>query len=126
TSINAGTLALAGGSSIASSPNISIGSGANLSAASGLILGAAQTLTGNGTVQGNLTVTGTLAPGVGIGVLTCNNNVSLQPGSATFMELNPALGTNDQLIVGGALAYAGTLYLTNLSGNLAGGDTFKL
>lgn len=126
TSINAGTLALAGGGSIVSSPNISIGSGANLSAASGLILGVAQTLTGNGTVQGNLTVNGTLAPGVGIGVLTCNNNVSLQPGSATFMELNPALGTNDLLIVGGALAYAGTLHLTNLSGNLAGGDTFKL
>ncbi len=126
TTINTGTLTLGGGGSIASTPNISIGSGATLSVASGLTVGAAQTLTGNGTVLGNLTVNGTLAPGGSIGVLTCNNNVSLLPGSATFMELNPALGTNDQLRVGGALAYAGTLYLANLSGTLAGGDSFKL
>jgi autotransporter-associated beta strand protein len=126
TTINAGTLALSGGGSIAGSPNISIGGGATLSAVNGLMLGATQTLAGDGTVLGNLTVNGALAPGAGIGVLACDNNVTLQPGSVTFMELNPALGTNDQLRVGGALAYAGTLHLTNLSGNLAGGDTFKL
>jgi autotransporter-associated beta strand protein len=126
TTVNTGTLILNGGGSIASTPNISIGGGATLSAVSGLTLGAAQTLTGNGTVLGNLTVNGTLAPGGGIGVLTCNNNVSLQPSSATFMELNPVLGTNDQLLVGGALAYGGTLHLANISGNLAGGNSFKL
>ncbi len=126
TTINAGTLALSGGGSIASSPSISIGGGATLNVVSGLILGAAQMLTGGGTIQGNLSVNGTLTPGGGIGVLTCNNNVTLQPGSTMVMELNSSLGTNDQLVVSGALAYAGTLHLTNLSGNLAGGDTFKL
>jgi autotransporter-associated beta strand protein len=126
TTINAGTLALSGGGSIAGSLIISIGGGATLNVASGLILGAVHVLTGDGTVQGNLTVNGRLAPGSGIGVLTCNNNVTLQPGSTMVMELNSSLGTNDQLRVGGALAYAGTLHLTNLSGNLAGGETFKL
>jgi autotransporter-associated beta strand protein len=126
TTINAGTLALSGGGSIAGSLIISIGGGATLSAVNGLILGSTQTLAGDGIVLGNLTVNGTLAPGAGIGVLTCDNNVTLQPGSATFMELNATLGTNDQLRVGGALAYAGTLHLTNLSDNLVGGETFKL
>ena len=85
-------------------------------------------LGGNGVIGGALLVqsSATLAPGASIGVLTCSNNVTLQAGSTNYFELNKTLGTNDQLRVSGALAYAGTLSVTNLAGSLSGGDAFKL
>ena len=127
TTLNGGTLALGSGMTLPNTPVINVGAGATLDiSASGLTLAAAQTLKGNGTVLGNFTVNGTLSPGASIGVLTCSNNVTLQAGSTNYFELNKTLGTNDQLRVSGALAYAGTLSITNLSGALAGGNTFKL
>ncbi len=126
TTINAGTLALSGGS-IANTPTISIGSGATLSAASGLTLGAAQTLTGNGTVLGNVVVNGALIPGgTGSGLLTCNNNVTLNAGSTTYLNLNATADTSDQLAVGGVLSYGGILSPANLAGALQGGESFQL
>ena len=127
TTITGGTLVLSASGSISNTRSISISNGAALNvSASGLTLGVAQTLTGNGTVLGNLTVNGTLAPGNGIGTLTCNNGVTLQAGSTNVIELNKALGTNDQLRVTGTLACSGTLLVTNLSGTLAAGDSFKI
>jgi autotransporter-associated beta strand protein len=127
TAVTGGTLALASGITLPNTPQISLGAAGTLDvSAGGLTVGAAQTLTGGGTVLGNLTVNGTLAPGGGIGVLTCSNNVTLQAGSTDYIELNKTLGTNDQLRVGGTLAYAGTLFVTNLSGTLASGDSFKI
>jgi autotransporter-associated beta strand protein len=127
TSIVGGSLVLSPSGSILNTRSISISNGGTLNVtASGLTLGAAQTLTGNGTVSGSLTVNGTLAPGNGIGTLTCNNGVTLQGGSTNVIELNKALGTNDQLHVTGTLACSGTLLVTNLSGTLAAGDSFKI
>jgi autotransporter-associated beta strand protein len=85
-------------------------------------------LGGNGVIAGSLLVQsgGTLTPGGSIGVLTCSNNVTLQSGSTNFFELNKISGTNDQLRVSGALNYGGTLFVTNLSGTLAGSDRFQL
>ena len=108
-------------------PVISVGAGAVLNvSASGLTLGAAQALTGNGTVLGNLIVNGTLIPGAGIGILTCGNNVNLQPGSTTAMQINKSLGTNSQLVCAGTLTYGGTLTVTNVGVSLTAGDSFKL
>jgi len=86
------------------------------------------TLGGTGVIPGALLVSGgTLAPGSGgIGILVCSNNVTLQGGSTTAMELDKLSGTNDQLRVSGTLNYNGVLSVTSLSGSLAGGDTFKL
>ena len=127
TTIASGALVLSASGSILNTRSISISNGATLNVtASGLTLGAAQTLTGNGSVSGSLTVNGTLAPGNGIGTLTCNNGVTLQAGSTNVIELNKALGTNDQLRVTGTLACSGTLLVTNLSGTLATGDSFKI
>jgi hypothetical protein len=57
-------------------------------------------------------------------------NVTLQSGSTNFMELNKSLATSDQVRATAATAttitYGGTLSLTNLAGNLAASDTFKL
>jgi fibronectin-binding autotransporter adhesin len=82
----------------------------------------------NSAIAGSLLVQsgGTLTPGGSIGVLTCSNDVTLQSGSTNFFELNKISGTNDQLRVSGALNYGGTLFVTNLSGTLAGSDRFQL
>jgi autotransporter-associated beta strand protein len=89
TTVESGTLALAdtaSNNSIASSPAIDVRAGATLnvigldgSAASTLILASGQTLTGKGTVQGNLAVAAgaTLAPGSTPGILTQVGNLTL-------------------------------------------------
>ncbi len=87
TVINAGTLALAGYGSIGSSPLINVLSGAtfDVSALSDgyykLVSG--QTLSGSGTVKGDVTDEGgaTIAPGSSIGTLTFNGNLTLAGGS---------------------------------------------
>jgi len=86
------------------------------------------TLGGHGTISGALTVQagGALLPGGALTVLTVNNNVTLQPGSTTVLEISKTPQTNDQLVVAGALTYGGTLIVTNLSGTLAAGDAFQL
>ncbi len=129
TTINAGTLALVGAGSIASSRNISVAGGAVLDVSAvtgGFTLGAAQTLSGSGSVNGAVTNNGTIVPGTGIGVLTANSSVTLQPGGTTVMEISKMPQTNDQLLVAGPLTLGGTLVVTNLSGTLAAGDCFKL
>jgi autotransporter-associated beta strand protein len=88
----------------------------------------AGTLGGNGVIGGPVTVQSgaTLAPGMSVGKLTVNNNVTLQPGSITRIELDKSTGTNDQLRVLGSLTYAGTLVVTNLDGTLWAGDSFRI
>jgi autotransporter-associated beta strand protein len=128
TTVNGGKLVLGSGIALSDTPVISLAASATLDAsASGLTLGAAQTLTGNGTLLGDLNLNGTVSPGFGgIGVLTCSNTVTMSASSTQFIELNRTLNTNDQLCVGGTLNYGGTLVVTNRSGLLAGGDAFKL
>ena len=87
----------------------------------------AQTLSGGGTIPiGNLSINGTLVPGGGPGVLTCSNNVTLAASSTNVFALNQILATNSLLRVSGSLAYGGILMVTNLSGTLVGGESFKL
>jgi autotransporter-associated beta strand protein len=132
TTVNAGTLALSGAGSINKTPVITVAAGAivDVSARTDgtLTLSSGQTLNGFGTVNGVLTVTSlsTVAPGspAGLGVLTVTSSATL--GGTNMMKLNQTSGTNDVLSVGGALTYGGTLTVTNLSGTLAAGDSFKL
>ena len=132
TTVNAGTLALSGTGSINQTPVITVAAGATLDASGRtdgtLTLSSGQTLNGFGTVNGVLTVTGisTVAPGsaAGLGVLTVTANTTL--GGTTVMKLNKTSETNDVLSVGGTLTYGGMLNVTNLSGTLAAGDSFKL
>jgi autotransporter-associated beta strand protein len=92
------------------------------------------TLAGIGTAGTGVTVNagGTLSPAGAntIGTLTVAGNVTLQPGSTNFMELNHTSATSDQVRASAATAttitYGGTLSLTNLAGTLTGTDTFKL
>jgi autotransporter-associated beta strand protein len=86
------------------------------------------TLGGNGTIRGPVLVQngGTLAPGTSIGRLTISNSLTFASGSTALMELNKAAGTNDFVTGLTSVTYGGTLNLTNLSGTLTNGDSFKL
>ena len=131
TSINVGTLALRGAGSIAGSTNITVIAGAILDASGRpdgtLILATGQSLNGNGAVTGNLTANGggIVSPGTNaIGTLTVSGAALLN--GTTFMKLNRTTLTNDVLQAVGLITFGGTLMLTNLSGTLQAGNSFKL
>ncbi len=132
TTVNAGILALSGDGSIGSSPMIALAAGAiiDVSARTGgtLTLNSNQTLSGFGTMTGILTAANgsTLAPGSSntTGIFTASGNTTLN--GTNIFKLNKTGGTNDALSVGGTLTFGGILNVTNLSGTLAAGDSFKL
>ena len=99
----------------------------NGSIGSGAVTVSGGTFGGNGIIGGAVTVLGGIfSPGTSIGRLTVNNNVTLQSGGTTLMEISHDAATNDSLVVSGTLQYGGTLTVNNLSGALAPGDSFKL
>jgi fibronectin-binding autotransporter adhesin len=133
TTVAAGTFALSGVGSIANSATIVVAGGATLDASprsdTTLTLTSGQILTGSGTVKGNVIVGdgATLAPGGSLSTMTFNNNLTLNDGSTTVVEVSKSPTTNDAARVTGALTYGGTLVITNVSaGSFAAGDSFKL
>lgn len=126
------TLALGGNGSISSSTNISLAASATLDVSGRgdktLTLAAGQMLQGNGTVSGTLTASAgsTVSPGGvnSIGTLTVTNAINLSGN--TVIEVNKNASTRDQLNCTAAITYGGTLNVTNLSGTLAAGDSFKV
>jgi len=86
------------------------------------------TLAGSGIISGAVTINSgaTIAPGTSIGTLTVNNSLTLAAGSTTFIEINKTSLAKDLLSVSGTLTYGGTLVVTNLSGTLTNGDSFKI
>jgi len=90
-------------------------------------VGASGLLGGNGTLGGSVTVNGKISPGsAAIGILTSTNHVMLSAGSSTLIEIAKAPKTNDLLRSLRTLTYGGSLFVTNLSGTLAQGDSFKI
>ncbi|MGH7940209.1 MAG: family 16 glycosylhydrolase [Limisphaerales bacterium] len=90
---------------------------------------AAGSLGGHGTISGATSIESgaTLAPAnLGAGALTFGNSLTLNSAAASIFNINKSLKTNDSVHVAGSLVLAGTLIVTNLSGNLAAGDTFTL
>jgi len=121
TIVETGTLTLAAGGSIADSPVINVKSGAifDVSAKGGFTVGASQTLTGNGTIKGATTISGTLAPGASPGILTFENALTL--AGITVMEIDGnagagSVGGHDLVNLtgtgsNGVLTYGGALTL---------------
>jgi autotransporter-associated beta strand protein len=132
TTISNGALVLSGNGSIAASDNLFVNAGALLDASarnnSTLTVAAGQMLSGDGAVKGNVIVTSgaTLSPGTSLGILSFSNDLTLNGGGTTFIELDKSLLTNDVARVAGVLTFGGTLTLTNLSGTLAAGDSFMI
>jgi autotransporter-associated beta strand protein len=124
TVINAGTLALTGGASIASTPSIVVASaatldvsgvtsGANFSAGR-FALASGQTLTGRGTVVGDLGVRNgaTLAAGGSPGTTSVTGDVDFDPGSTFGIQLSGATDADvhrSRLALTGALTFAGSI-----------------
>jgi autotransporter-associated beta strand protein len=97
----------------------------SLTSVSGVTV-AGGSLSGNGTITGNVTVQsgGTIAPGSSAGKLTVTGTVTLQ--GTTLMEVNRTGPTNDLLSVSTPLTFGGTLVVTNIGPTLVGGETFDL
>jgi T5SS/PEP-CTERM-associated repeat protein len=124
TTIAAGTLALGSSGTLASSP-IDVKSGAtfDVSAKKGYVLAAGKTLTGAGTIVGDLSVGGIHAPGNSTGIETVKGNYSLL-GELQIELAGTAAGTGyDEVLISGSSAYkttlSGTLSLdwTNFTGS---------
>jgi T5SS/PEP-CTERM-associated repeat protein/autotransporter-associated beta strand protein len=111
TTIAAGTLALSSTGSLASS-SIDVKSGAtfDVSAKSGYSLTAGKTLTGSGTIVGDLSVSGIHAPGNSTGIETVRGNYSLL-GELQIELAGTTAGTgyDEVLLSGGSSAYKATL-----------------
>ena len=93
-----------------------------------LTLNNGQTLKGNGTVNGNVVALAgaTVAPGNSVGTLTVQGNITL--GGTLLMELNRTNtpSTSDHLTASGTITYGGTLVITNIGPELAVNDTFQV
>ncbi len=131
TIVQTGTLALSGSGSIAASTTIEVQAGAFLdvtAVSGGWTLGASQTLTGNGTVNGDFTVLGVVATGSSAGTVNANGSVTLAGGSVWQVELGGAdPGQYDQLLSTGALDAGGVIALSLIDGfTPAYGDSFQI
>ncbi len=125
--ISNGVLKLGSNGSIAGTPSIQLFNLAALDVAAvsgGFAVSVAQTLSGVGSVFGNVTVNGTASPGRPLGTLNFSNSLTLS--GTVLMELNRASNPNTDLISATTLTYGGTLTVTNLGGALQLGDSFKL
>ena len=117
---------------ISNSPVITVTAGANLDVSgivSGFQLANGQTLKGNGSVTGAVTVASgsALSPGNSIGTITLNNSPIFQ--GTLLMEINKTNApiTSDQLIiVAKPLTNGGVLVVTNVGPALTGGEVFTL
>jgi len=121
TVVNAGTLAVTG---TLASANYTVASGAGLTlgqalAVSGqaningtlttpsLTVDTNATLSGTGTIVGNVAANGLVSPGNSPGTLTIQGNYTQNSGSTLYMEITPT--AYDQLVVNGTASLAGTL-----------------
>lgn len=135
--IAAGTLALSdpfgiGAGSISNTVLIDVTNGATLDVSGRgddtFTLNPGQTLTGGGSINGNLVTTpgSVLIPGDIVGTLTVTNSITLA-GSAIFDLNRTNLQTSGKLVsISGAITGGGTLTATNVGPALHAGDTFQL
>ena len=133
TTVNAGTLTIGAGASLAGAPVLNVAGGATLDVtAAGLTMSAGQQLTGAGTINGNVTDANNTTidadgPGGAVTNLTFNNNLTLVNGG----KIGVAFGatTNDVLIVNGNLSPSGVTYVNVVTappGGFVNGQTFTV
>lgn len=129
--LGAGTWTLSGTNSYTGTTTVSTGAllvnGGNTAATGAVTVNASATLGGTGTLGGATTVNGTLSPGVnGIGTLTFTNNLAVTSSGTVAVQINKTAGISDLVTCAARLTFGGTLQVTNLSGTLGSGDSFKL
>lgn len=130
TFVTAGTLALSATGNLTGAGVIDVSSGATLDVTgSAFALAAGQSLTGDGSVVGNTTLTaGILAPGAGIASLDFSGDLALGSGLVSNFQIQKSglSLTGDLAAATGALTLGGTLNVTSLGGTFAFGDTWNL
>ena len=133
TKVGTGTWTLTGSNYYTGPTTISGGTlmvnGDNAAASGNVTVANTATLAGTGGIGGATTVQsgGKLSPGNNaIGTLTFSGNLTFNSGSTAFIEINKTAATKDLADTGGTLTYGGTLQVTNLSGPLTNGDSFKI
>jgi autotransporter-associated beta strand protein len=129
--VKGGTLMMTGSGSFSNATAIAVGSGAtyDVTGAGGtLTLNSGQTLTGSGTVHGNVSASSgsVINPGDSIGTLTITGNATLAGGLTMELNRTNSPATNDSLVVSGTLTAGGVLTVQNLGPALHVGDKFKL
>jgi rhamnogalacturonan endolyase len=124
----AGTNTYSGGTTINGGTLLVKNAGGSATGSGSVTVNAGGTLAGHGMIAGAVIVSsgGLLAPGGAPGGLTLSNNLTLAPGSTTFLQVQASPLTNDVLEIGGTLIEGGTLMVTNVGGTLASGDSFRL
>ena len=126
------TLTLGNSRALSGSSTISLAAGSVLDASSSsLPLGSSQTLSGYGTINGNVTAASgaTIIPGSSntVGSLTFNNNLTLNGQTLSFDVGLTGTGASDKLVVGGTLTLNGTSIISlNLPGSLLFNGTYTL
>ena len=132
TIINTGALALSSSGSIANSRSISVAGGAVFDVSAvigGFALGAAQTLSGNGSVNGAIIINGTISPGNSgaTGMLTLSNAPVLNGVTLIKINRNNGAPQNDQIVLpSSGITYGGTLTVNNIGASLTAGDSFQI
>ena len=133
TVVEQGTLALGPSGEIPNSSRIILANDASFDVTGrsdgALCLGCETSLSGQGHVEGNLSLDdgASLSPGVSIGTLSISGALALNSGSTITMELNTALAQiSDEISGMSSVAYGGTLVVANLGSALKEGDSFKL
>ncbi len=101
TRVNEGTLALGAAGSFSASTVIQVAEGARLdvSAVANFTVGAQQTVTGGGSIAGNVTFAGTLSPGNSPGTFTFENSLALTATSVIDWEIQEIGGVVDHDLV---------------------------
>ena len=133
TKLGAGTTVLSGSSTYSGGTVISdgalflsnLGDNASVLGSGTVNVQAAGTLGGNGTVLGDTTVSGALAPGNSPGAIHFASALTLTSDAVVKMEIASA-SSFDQIVVDGLLNYDGTLQITFLNGFDPTGQSFQL
>lgn len=125
TLVSGGTLALSGAGTLTTTPSIDVQAGGtfDVSARTSVWnLGAAQTLKGKGTLIGNATTAGKVAPGTATSTLTANGNFTFTGGSSLDIVMQDLAGVaqvETAAVVGTATA-AGEVVVTVTGAGIVG------
>jgi len=138
TGILGNALAIGSNGTVSNVAVVAIAAGNSLSLSGGVlsvsvaVTNTSGTVSGFGTIVGNVafTGTGTLSPSVGtlVGTLTCSNNLTLTSTSTTIIRLDSSqAGSNSVVNVVGTATIGGTLtVVTNGVAPLSAGDMYNI
>ena len=95
-----------------------------------IVVNRSSALAGTGSVSGAVTVKsrGYLMPGLTstLGILTINNDVTLEDGSICYMKMDAGAMANDKIYSSGTVNVSGTLTLSLINGTYTSGQAYKI